>query len=116
MEQELMFKEARQRMNAREAGVDARSFNRPSPPRPIRSLSLGSEEDEEGIDGADVYSPSWYKRLGVELGADVEEIKRKYKRLSLIYHPDRSSVSSGDAFVNLRQAYEGLMRLYNVDV
>lgn len=30
---------------------------------------------------------SYYRVLGVKIDADVEEIKSRYKRLALLYHP-----------------------------
>lgn len=41
---------------------------------------------------------SHYRVLGVKIDADVEEIKTKYKKLALLYHP---GMSSGELLLTL---------------
>lgn len=51
----------------------------------------------------------YYDVLGVERGADPQELKRAYRKLAMEYHPDRNS--SGDAaekFKEINRAYEVL--------
>mmetsp|Transcript_21290 Transcript_21290/g.39471 ORF Transcript_21290/g.39471 Transcript_21290/m.39471 type:complete len:1440 (+) Transcript_21290:135-4454(+) len=58
---------------------------------------------------------NYYKVLGVDEFAPQEEIKKSYKRLSLIYHPDKSSGLSAEEqeehaaiFIELKNAYATL--------
>ncbi len=53
----------------------------------------------------------YYKILGLEDGASVEEIKKAYRQLSLKYHPDRienPTKESSDAFIEISKAYRVL--------
>lgn len=58
-----------------------------------------------------------YERLGLSSGADVSEIRRAFRELSLKYHPDRAG-SDPDAsvqYAEITSAYERLMTSKNVD-
>jgi DnaJ-domain-containing protein 1 len=76
-EQERLFEEAKARMEARgrsgSVGSDAPSSPRTPPPGHV----------------VDWRSSDPYARLGVETGAPAEEVKRAFRRLVLLYHPDR---------------------------
>lgn len=54
----------------------------------------------------------YYKILGVSRGADENEVKKAYKRLSKKYHPDRVEFSQKDAakkkFMEISEAYQVL--------
>lgn len=50
---------------------------------------------------------TYYTILAVKESSSIEEIKTAYRRLVLIYHPDRSSGSS-EMFIKIQQAYEVL--------
>ena len=49
-----------------------------------------------------------YKTLGLNISASKEDVKKAYRKLSLLYHPD---MPSGDEkkFIKVKQAYEALM-------
>lgn len=49
----------------------------------------------------------YYKVLGVERGADEQEIKRAYRQLALKYHPDKNP-DSEEHFKEINEAYEVL--------
>ena len=52
----------------------------------------------------------YYEVLGVDRGADAEEIKRAYRRLAMRYHPDRNpnDPEAGEQFKEASEAYEVL--------
>src|SRR5262245_15727929 len=50
----------------------------------------------------------YYTLLGVAQDATVAAIKRAYKRLAKLYHPDRSPGAGTEAFRELQKAYETL--------
>lgn len=51
----------------------------------------------------------YYKILGVEKGASIEEIKKAYRKLALQYHPDRGgSQSDQQRFKEASEAYQVL--------
>jgi len=49
----------------------------------------------------------FYQILGVEENADISTIKRKYRELSKIYHPDRNPEGE-EMFKKISNAYETL--------
>ncbi len=52
----------------------------------------------------------YYEVLGVERGADAEEIKKTYRKLALKYHPDKNpgDKAAEEKFKELGEAYEAL--------
>ncbi|HEV7232316.1 MAG TPA: DnaJ domain-containing protein [Bacteroidia bacterium] len=51
----------------------------------------------------------YYKILGLKPGADVESIRKAYRNLAKVYHPDlNSSVQANDFFILLNEAHEVL--------
>ena len=50
----------------------------------------------------------WYKSLGVDRTATHEEIKKAYRKLSMLYHPDRTNndPNSTEKFKQMSAAYE----------
>eukprot|EP00897_Mesotaenium_endlicherianum_P006267 jgi/Mesen1/5669/ME000288S04880 len=53
----------------------------------------------------------WYKVLGIERSASIAEIKRAYKKLALLYHPDKNVGNEEETdkkFRDVAEAYEVL--------
>lgn len=48
-----------------------------------------------------------YQILGLESTATIAEVKAKFKKLSLIHHPDRGGDTN--MFIKIRQAYEAIL-------
>ena len=53
-------------------------------------------------------SSTWYEILEVEPGVTETELKKAYRRLSLVYHPDKSGSSDSSDFQVLKRAYDVL--------
>lgn len=52
-------------------------------------------------------TPDYYKLLGVEQNASNDEIKKAYRKLSLIYHPDKNN-GKDEKFKEINEAYSVL--------
>ena len=50
----------------------------------------------------------YYSLLGLEKGADKESIKQAFRRLALVFHPDKGSVHR-QRFSEICEAYHALM-------
>ena len=55
-----------------------------------------------------------YSLLGLENGADKEAIKNAFRRLAMVFHPDRDP-ASGQRFHEICQAYDLLMKHVEAD-
>jgi len=68
-----------------------------------------------GADGAEV--DRWYKTLELEPGADLEAVRKSYRRLMRKYHPDRFASdpekyeAANQVATKITQAYNGLRRV-----
>ena len=53
---------------------------------------------------------SHYKTLGVSINANLDEIKRAYRKLSYQYHPDKNNgdANKAEMFTKINEAYESL--------
>jgi len=62
------------------------------------------------MQGEEMFSFNPYKILGVDEGAEMGEIKKAYRRLSLINHPDKNqgNPEANDMFIKVAKAYEVL--------
>ena len=57
-----------------------------------------------------VSSMNYYQELNVDRHATTAEIRRAYKRLALLWHPDRnSSREAGEKFKTIKHAYDVLI-------
>ncbi len=55
----------------------------------------------------EMYTFNPFKILEIEEGATPQDIKKAYRRLSLMYHPDKNP-EAGDVFIKISKAYEVL--------
>lgn len=66
------------------------------------------------VAGAEVKSVTWdpYEILGISEGADLPEIKKTFKKLSLVYHPDKAKAGeekeNEERFIDITKAYKVL--------
>lgn len=85
------------------------------PSRYPRSLNMGAREST-GRNGNDTQTqdastPDYYQLLEVDENATADEIKRSFRRLALIHHPDKNQddvEGANKRFAALQQAYEVL--------
>ena len=50
---------------------------------------------------------NYYKILGIEFDSDLNTIKKAYRKLALLYHPDKNkSFNANDLFIGITEAYE----------
>ncbi|CAJ1363350.1 unnamed protein product [Effrenium voratum] len=57
-----------------------------------------------------------YEALGLEQGASASEIRKAYRRLALIYHPDKNPEdpeAAAETFRRLAEAYEALAACFS---
>src|SRR5690349_6795557 len=47
----------------------------------------------------------YYELLGVQPGADVKELRRAWRKLALLWHPDRAGAGATARFQKLAAAY-----------
>lgn len=58
---------------------------------------------------ADKMGKDFYKILGIQKGANDDEIKKAYRKLALKYHPDKNkSAGAEERFKEIAEAYEVL--------
>ena len=50
----------------------------------------------------------YYKILNLKNNCSKEEIRKKYKELSKIYHPDKTNNNNNERFLNIKEAYDNL--------
>jgi hypothetical protein len=62
---------------------------------------------ENGFSISSLYDSNLLSVLGLQPGADLDEIKKRYRELALKYHPDKGGDS--DKFIELFDAYKKLM-------
>ena len=62
------------------------------------------------MESQEMFSFNPFKILGVEEGAEMSEVKKSYRRLSLKYHPDKNqgNPEANDLFIKIAKAYEVL--------
>ncbi|KAL3638735.1 hypothetical protein CASFOL_016642 [Castilleja foliolosa] len=103
--------EAEAELREAELDGDDESFIGPPPPAVVKEAESSNEaerfEEITRIIGADEASP--YDILGVNNNMAAENMKKRYWKLSLMVHPDKSShPQAQQAFVKLNKAFKDL--------
>jgi curved DNA-binding protein CbpA len=54
----------------------------------------------------------YYRKLGLQLGASLQEVKASYRRLARVYHPDVNpdNLQARDQFIAITEAYQYLLK------
>lgn len=60
------------------------------------------------FDAAASMPPNYYEIMGVRPGADENTLKLAFRQFARKYHPDRAGPQGGDAFMEVRDAFEAL--------
>jgi len=69
----------------------------------LASIGLASVPEHQ------IGSDSYYEVLGVSEAADTRAVKKNYRKLAMLYHPDKSKAADAEAnFKRVAEAYEVL--------
>lgn len=63
------------------------------------------EEKSESIPVIEINEVDFYKILNIQSDATIEEIKKSYRNLALIYHPDKKPHGNEEIFKKINEAY-----------
>ncbi|OCF34052.1 hypothetical protein I316_04399 [Kwoniella heveanensis BCC8398] len=68
------------------------------------------KDDAAGAGAGAGPGENWYALLGVPRNVDDDGLKKAYRSLSRLYHPDRAGAGTGNeaVFITIRRAYETL--------
>ncbi|CAG8768839.1 4486_t:CDS:2, partial [Acaulospora colombiana] len=74
-------------------------------------MGAGGSKPGDARSSEDAKVPDYYEILGVEESATGEDIKKAFRKLALIHHPDKNPNNVEEAtkrFATMQQAYEVL--------
>lgn len=72
------------------------------------------QKSETGVIGEGGIFADPYAVLGLPQNASIEQVKKRYRQLSMIYHPDREGGYS-EAMKRVNQAYQKIMKRASAD-
>jgi curved DNA-binding protein CbpA len=60
---------------------------------------------------------NYYRKLGLNLGASLQEVKASYRRLARLYHPDVNpdNLQAKEQFIAITEAYQYLLKVAPVE-
>jgi predicted Zn-dependent protease with MMP-like domain len=69
---------------------------------------------DTGGDGREAIEPDYYAVLGVAAGAREEEVKREFRRLAKLWHPDHFTMAPPDLRARAERRMQALNRAYDI--
>jgi predicted Zn-dependent protease with MMP-like domain len=69
---------------------------------------------DTGGDGREALEPDYYAVLGVAAGAREEEVKREFRRLAKLWHPDHFTMAPPDLRARAERRMQALNRAYDI--
>jgi len=72
------------------------------------------QRSEKGMIGESSVFADPYAVLGLPKNASIEQVKKRYRQLSMIYHPDREG-GYNEAMKRVNQAYQEIMKRVSAD-
>lgn len=70
---------------------------------------IETQKREGGVLGESQFFADPYAVLGLPKNASMEQVKKRYKQLSMIYHPDREG-GYNEAMKRVNEAYEKIIK------
>ncbi|WP_345973947.1 J domain-containing protein [Sulfurimonas sp. HSL3-7] len=83
-----------------------------------KAQQLAKETKEayyEGLYGDTEEVVEAFRLLGLSNEANFEEVKRQFKELSKLYHPDKTVKSDPAQFIAIKEAYETLKEKFKAE-
>ena len=91
-----------------EAAAPPPSSSAPHPSGPVPPSPYHSVVPPSSLPPNFHLSPNLYARLGLPQSSPAADVKRQYRKLALVYHPDKGG--RREVFDGLKEAYEALVQ------
>ena len=79
----------------------------------LRTNAINYKNESEFFQDSDAYSSNPFKVLKIPVDASIEEIKKLYKELCKVYHPDKANIADDSAIKEINAAYAKIKKIRN---